>query len=525
MENNLQEKNFINEKAGKTEGAGRVSSKELEKAVNTARKIILYFVKEKFGDEILDRVVKFMGDLQVEIVPYLIDNNGCYDIEKNKIYIGENYFLNNKNNIDLICTLIHEHAHAFSYRLCKGEIKTINSIIEEAFAVLFVEMAIRTYARAGKTIEYESGRNDLKYHCEYAYPKEKGFALGIVYPLKLNEKDMKGFKEYWFGYKSIFLDICEEILGSRCREILCEDLTGYHDYAKKHIPEAMIELRDIVLKSIKSQMTDNPRKNKGLYNTNTGWDFLSSVYYENKLLYKYLYNVDFSTPESVASTLTMDDIERVIDDDDMITADIYSITLRFGYSSFLKTLIRGWYIANRNDLDKFTKIKSITGGVPLDIFKEIIEDQGIIDKKNILQLLNKLNVYRYDDYVLDDKSYIDVLEYINNIIGNTFYKEEFVEQVKKINPKILKNFQSIMDIMLELDLPIEDIANIMEFINYPQSDISIDDINGLINLKKSGIDATIAAQTSTSQIAAQKIEINQALESQKKDLEKDNSIE
>ena len=418
-----------------------ITIEQMSDAIEEAKKIMLLFVEEYFGEDILNKVSSVIDSLKIGIDrdPKTAKLCSAYYSQEG-IFLTENYCKSKMNSIDMIHVIIHEYAHSFSYLLSKNY---VNAVVEEAFADIFAEMSINNYIQKGNKINYISANdNDMLsknngYYEQTSYISEGEFTRGIMYALKTKDRDMEALREYFFGEKEKFVDICEEILGHRLRVILTEDLAnvqnqlGVENNTFLYLPQASRRLKNILGNYFNYPIDENTIRQHGksreeseLYTVEGS--LIDSVYFENKLRYEWLKKIDFSSikrsnAQQIFSDLHVEDIQEI---SRKSNGKIKESCSKGGYSDFIKLLIRGWYLVNKESPSSFEEIVSLTGSIPYDIFLEILADKEISNINDILHLLAQYHVLN------DEDNYLNILGLLNKKVGNEFFKTKYDKQMK-----------------------------------------------------------------------------------------------
>lgn len=427
-------------------------------------------------------------------------------VTMNGIFITEKYCKTHKNKIDMLHTIIHEYAHAISFELAKG---TVNPVIEEAMVNIFAEMSINYYIQQGNNINYiseeenESLHKNNGYFEHNSYIDEGQFTRGIMYAMKLKNMDMTAFNEYFFGDKENFVDICENILGYRTRHILENDLTnvqnhlGAQNNTAEYLPKAILDLKYILgnhyNSAISAFKTQNGNPDNLLYKLDT--PLMEAILFENKLQYESFNMIDFShitrdNVKEIFSNLTIEKLEQISAE---TNGHLSKICYQYGYSHFVKSLIKGWYITNRDNLENFEKILSLTGGVPLDIFKYIIDDQNIAEMNDILKIMDKYQV------LSNFKDHDEVLNFINGRIGNTLkiVPENQAEQEQDESSMYNYLNDNTIKCLSNMNLTDDDLRKILYLYNNPYSNINLDNIQDVIDILKKSEPIELTGENST----------------------------
>lgn len=357
---------------------------EINKANEDAKKIVLLFVKDFFGEEAekkADQVIDLIN-IGVDYDPKIAELCPAYCNGKDEIYITEKCINEYRNSIYIIICLIHEYAHIFSKQISKG---TVNDVVEEALANLFVEITIKYYIQKGNKINYvsENENNELIRNLDIyrrsSYISEGDFTRAIMFALRTKKKDIKALGEYYFGNKNNFVDICENTIGPQLREVLIDDLmkVDIHRGVNNkdlYLPQASRKLRNILENYFNFLIDelDISEQESELYSAEGS--LMEAIYFENELEHAWLPQIGFTNIrkgniELLSSNV---DIEALQELGDRNIEKMRLNCSKWGYSDFIKDLIRKWYYANKEDEASFEIIMSLTSAIPFDVFLEIM---------------------------------------------------------------------------------------------------------------------------------------------------------
>ena len=396
-----------------------ISEEEISYAVESAKEMMKNFVGNVFGEETLNKVLPILEQVIVKIDkdPKIAEQcSGYFDGES--VYLTEQTCKNCKDTISLLSIIIHEYAHAFSALISNGMLTSIDAVTEEALANVFAEMCINFYIKNNQEISYLSKEQNIQlqqngYPIDYSYAEEGNFTKSILYALKCQKMDLNAIREYFFGKKENYIDICTEILGDEFFDNVQEPLgnvingLGQINNTSQYLPQAMKKLRGTLDNhfqgAIGSECIDYGanRKLGNLYAVNT--PILEQIYYDKKMQY------EWTGKELDLENLNIEDLNELYSKSNGIILELCQTN---GYSDFVKKLISSWYNQCDGDLEKFDEIIKITGGIPLEQLFHIIEDRGISSLNDILKLYSKYHI------MCDKENYINALDYLMQNSGS-----------------------------------------------------------------------------------------------------------
>ncbi len=431
---------------------------DLEKLNITAKKMIRQFVLDTFGSEVLNKVNEVIDEITVSMDSAEENKNFAgYYIDK-KIFITEEQFLENKNKIVNLSTIIHEYAHAFSDLISTKE---INHAIEEGYADLFADMCINYNLRNNKEIPYihkeeyedkkEKGVESISYY------REGSFIRALQYALIQSGHDDEAIEKYFFESKNEFMFFCTDILGEK-----------FEDIGRK-----ILELRD------NENYLNNNEIEKALASIENDMANLIRQYYEETLDENCLYGdtkLDdqkyYTTRSCILEKAYCDKIIREIcpdmnnikDDDikkilDEIGPSIQYVYSEYGYTDTTVDLIDGWYNHCKRDYEKFCEVADLLYGIPFNLVPTIIEDMyetDLLDIDDLAQIYQELKIEKTEDsldYILNyyeeiDEEYMRYIFEISKSINN--------EDTPSINEFIFRFIK-------KLDLTVDEQKEVFKF--------------------------------------------------------------
>ncbi len=397
-----------------------IKVKDYKEIYEEARKMILFFVEKQFGKELADEVdTTVMRNIRLRVVtdPTLQDKlAGCCHNNLDGtciVALAEIAFRKYQNQLGLLETLIHEIAHAISELISKGP---LNMAIEEGLVNLFAEATIKTYIKEGHRIDYISEEENNKLISNYkeyepdSYYTEGQIVKSILYALRKKGKDIDAIREYFFGSKDKFVEICEEEIDPRLRAYLTVDLedsqTGEHETPDviSRLYQDVNTFKNILVDFPFDQMpSENDENADELYKAHGL--LIYDILLEREIKYKWLTRPD-------KSSLDLEDIHELTSLSNGIIAQCCS---RYGCSDLIKKIIIDWYQKNKNNLSNFEEILPLVGAIPFEIFKKIIAEEKIIYPNEILRLIHKYHVLNDPNNYVDESTLLNQCLEINNI--------------------------------------------------------------------------------------------------------------
>ena len=257
---------------------------ELKKLIESAIFLIEKTVENVFGKRALSKAEKILDSLNFEIDstgnpktskwrayaktdPNAKTKNSLYG--KTTIYVVEKYFESNKNRFALLETVIHEIAHAFS-RL--GTQMKETRLIEEPFANLFVEICINYAKNNNIDIPYiiKEDKDTIMedrsvFECTDTYKSEGEFLKSLLFLLRKNKADIKVIKDYFFGTKTEYQNICEKHMGNDYINMLYWERKLGGIYSIQDLKE---ELADVLIEGNEIELLQE-KENNNLYGNKT----------------------------------------------------------------------------------------------------------------------------------------------------------------------------------------------------------------------------------------------------------------
>ena len=473
-----------------------ITKEQINSIKKEAQEIIRYFVKDFFEEDVLRKVEKIFDEYNFEIDYDEPEDDEpirtCMynDFNNKTIYLKETYCKKAMDDISIIGNIIHEYAHSFSRFLSKGN---VNDVVEEAFADLFSEICINYYKNKGKKITSVSKGidNNEKYKQRTSYKDHGIFLRSIIYALGDEEKDTEAIGYYLFKSKKSFVDICEEIFGYKIREVLIRDLekvvikysvNGFKENTNEYLPDATRKLRNILIeyfyKSVDKDDIKQPRKEeiRELYSIENN-RIIDSIVAENKIRDKILQESGFSefSEETIPQIFSRIDLKNICLELDVDLEQLYS---EWEYSDFIKSVFRALYHNDKENLVEIERLMRSTGGIPFEIFQEIVSDNGITDIKDILHFLG------YYQVLNDKENYLSILELLNKIVGNEFNKKRYSRQMKNEDENAIPPSMDcgLLESLSKLDLSKDELKKILKLYNNPLQLIDMETVLDIIDI-------------------------------------------
>lgn len=425
VEDDVQELEWVDEVDDDVlEGEKNISEEEISYAVESAKEMMKNFVENVFGEETLNKVLPVLEQVTVKIDkdPKIAEQCGGY-FDGESVYLTEQTCKNCKDTISILSIIMHEYAHAFSRLISNGMLTSIDAVTEEALANVFAEMCINFYIKNNQEISYLSKEQNIQlqqngYTIDYAYAEEGNFTRSILYALKCQKMDINAIREYLFGKKENYIDICTEILGDDFFDNVQGPLgnvrngLGEVNNTSQYLPQATKQLKETLDMHFQGVLGKecidycSNRELGNLYAVNT--PLLEQIYYDKQMQY------EWTGKEIDLENLNIEDLNKLYKKSNGI---ILRLCQTNGYSNFVRKLISSWYNQCEEDLEKFDEILKITGGIPLEQLLIIIENRGITSLNDILQLYSKYHI------MSDKESGINALDYLMQNSGSQDYED------------------------------------------------------------------------------------------------------
>ncbi len=412
---------------------------KLQEIVNISQKIIKQFVADFCGQEALKKM-NIIFDSYKFLIAYDEFSNNNFGAEanydNNTITVTSN-LLTKWKRIVIIASIIHEYAHCFS-RLGLNE--RSYSLIEEGFADVFSEICINYYLFKGNHIP--DIRNNKIIYCsvsDYTEPNE--MLRGILFILKQNGKDICALKEYFFGDKKEFENICIDVLGDQFIEF-------YNNIKNLNYKRDISEVQNQLVKVFKIYIGNN--------------DIHLIGYKNNEISINNLYGTESKLLEAACTNL---DENKLNDNEKNILINMktnieLSKKQKSEYLKLLADIMREKY-----SLDNITSIEDLKNKIIIlisdsiefsssdnkekkekfQILKEIIPEIEKLQKLYSQLRLKNLEDKLFERLILKNLTYNDILIEISNILidynsrkkmnleNASFLKKERITELDKMN--------------------------------------------------------------------------------------------
>lgn len=387
---------------------GDITSQVIKDNIEESKYIIYQFVRNNFGEEEADLVENLLKNIPMYISYSPEDQdriNGCYVPFCNEIYLVNDYVKRSMGTIDIMHTIIHECAHAISYKISKGF--RINTVIEESFVNIFAEMCINDYYQRGGIINTISEKanykfqNDGYYNRHRSYFKEGIFTRSMMYLSRVDGSEMDLFKEYFFGSKKIFSNELIDLYGRTILDIFKNSINKIRRDEEgvmntdKYIGKGFKDLSRVLINllTLDDLRKYDSEKRSGLYNIEN--DLLDNVYSKKidmKLeidLYRIVGLTNPNMMQEALLKLSRNDIKDLLS---YWGDEIANKNFSFEYTGFMKQLTANWYRINNGELSKFNQIMPLIGTIPIELFETILKDNNVNDFQNIVNFILKYRI-------------------------------------------------------------------------------------------------------------------------------------
>lgn len=411
---------------------------DFNKAINESKKLMLEFVKNKFGEEQEEKARKIF-DKVVFAIDFSRENaenyRGYYTEETNTIFLTKNLIEEGKDSVEILSVIFHEVAHAIIDKT-KDKTKiedTKDTLLEEAFANLFAEMCINFHTYENGKIDYISDEEneelkDFGYE-DFTYCKPGSFLRSILYILKekTDSKEMQAIKEYIFDNEKSFINTCTEVLGEKSKTILEEanniDLTG-NVFGKNDKQIIMDNLENDLVDLIEEDFSDllTERCIDGSFTIDK--DNLYELN-ENSVLEKAYCDKRIMEICPDINNFTVEQLKKIKDE---LQEGTYFSYYENGYSNYIKKFINSWYKQERENPIDFSKILRITYGLPFEQLVYIIENSKWKESINSRYINYLYNKYKVD---VESESIDYMLKYYKE--SNKEALNEILNKTKEVN--------------------------------------------------------------------------------------------
>ena len=379
---------------------GDITSQVIKDNIEESKYIIYQFVRNNFGEDEADLVENLLKNIPIYISYSPEDQdriNGCYANSYNEIYLVNNFVKRSMGTIDIMHTIIHECAHAISYKISKGF--GINTVIEESFVNIFAEMCINDYYQRGGIIKTISEKANYKfknygyYNRHRSYFKEGIFSRSMMYLSRVDGSEMDLFKEYFFGSKKIFLKELIDLYDRDILDIFKDSINKIRRNEEgimntdKYIGKGFKDLSRVLINllTLDDLRKYDSEKRSGLYNIEN--DLMDNVYSKKidmkleKDLYRIVGLTNTKTMQEALLKLSRNDIKDLLS---YWGTEVANKNFLFKHTGFMKQLTADWYRINNGELSKFNQIMPLIGTIPIELFEIILKDNNVNDFQSIV---------------------------------------------------------------------------------------------------------------------------------------------
>ena len=477
---------------------GDITSQVIKDNIEESKYIIYQFVRNNFGEEEADLVENLLKNIPIYISYSPEDQdriNGCYANSYNEIYLVNNFVKRSMGTIDIMHTIIHECAHAISYKISKGF--GINTVIEESFVNIFAEMCINDYYQRGgiiKTISKKANyefQNYGYYNRHRSYFKEGIFSRSMMYLSRVDGSEMDLFKEYFFGSKKIFLNELVDLYDRDILDIFKNSINKIRRNEEgemntdKYIGKGFKDLSRVLMNllTLDDLRRYDSEKRSGLYNIEN--DLMDNVYSKKidmKLeidLYRIVGIINTKTLQEALLKLSRNDIKDLLS---YWGDEIANKNFSFEYTGFMKQLTANWYRINNGELYKFNQIMPLIGTIPIELFKTILKDNNVNDLQSIVNFTLKYRIIN-NEYGFEYSHNSDILlSMINERIG---LGSDFNHIGRRGRDWIKLNLsEDMLKVMASLEMPKEWFQKIFKIYGQSKASVFNEDIYDSIDVLK-----------------------------------------
>ena len=477
---------------------GDITSQVIKDNIEESKYIIYQFVRNNFGEEEADLVENLLKNIPMYISYSPEDQdriNGCYVPFCNEIYLVNDYVKRSMGTIDIMHTIIHECAHAISYKISKGF--RINTVIEESFVNIFAEMCINDYYQRGGIINTISEKanykfqNDGYYNRHRSYFKEGIFTRSMMYLSRVDGSEMDLFKEYFFGSKKIFSNELIDLYGRTILDIFKNSINKIRRDEEgvmntdKYIGKGFKDLSRVLINllTLDDLRKYDSEKRSGLYNIEN--DLLDNVYSKKidmKLeidLYRIVGIINTKTLQEALLKLSRNDIKDLLS---YWGDEIANKNFSFEYTGFMKQLTANWYRINNGELSKFNQIMPLIGTIPIELFETILKDNNVNDFQNIVNFILKYRIIN-NEYGFEYGHNSDILlSMINEKIGLGSDFNHIGERGR--DESKLNLSEDMLKVMASLEMPKEWFQKIFRIYGQSRASVFNEDIYDSIDVLK-----------------------------------------
>ena len=477
---------------------GDITSQVIKDNIEESKYIIYQFVRNNFGEEEADLVENLLKNIPIYISYSPEDQdriNGCYANSYNEIYLVNNFVKRSMGTIDIMHTIIHECAHAISYKISKGF--GINTVIEESFVNIFAEMCINDYYQRGGIIKTISEKTNYKfknygyYNRHRSYFKEGIFSRSMMYLSRVDGSEMDLFKEYFFGSKKIFLNELVDLYDRDILDIFKNSINKIRRNEEgemntdKYIGKGFKDLSRVLMNllTLDDLRRYDSEKRSGLYNIEN--DLMDNVYSKKidmKLeidLYRIVGIINTKTLQEALLKLSRNDIKDLLS---YWGDEIANKNFSFEYTGFMKQLTANWYRINNGELYKFNQIMPLIGTIPIELFKTILKDNNVNDLQSIVNFTLKYRIIN-NEYGFEYSHNSDILlSMINERIG---LGSDFNHIGRRGRDWIKLNLsEDMLKVMASLEMPKEWFQKIFKIYGQSKASVFNEDIYDSIDVLK-----------------------------------------
>lgn len=461
--------------------------------VEDVKNLVRNFVDGTFGEEAEEKLEELFLRLPIIVKRnYIVQEDamnfgetiGWYDVSKKEIVLSQEIYDKYKDTSFFTTAIIHEIAHACSFEISKGGVIDGTSLTEEAFADLFTEMCINYNLKDGIQIDdfkqfmKETKGKELYKMTETTYSGDKfgDYIRCILYPLRLENKDIDAIKEYFFGSKEKFIEMLDESMGGEFEKVLKEinnEVKKEGTDIKESVENIIIEIVSILCEqgkthNKKSFSEETDLKDGSLYSTETSYIALE---YADDLLREELEK----QRKLSLSEKSVEELEEFFNNTAKVVGNRYQ---KYENSLYMDEVVERWHEVTYKDFKKFDTILTLTKRIPKELILKIAEEQGFNENMDVLEYIEL--VYKY---IGTEKPENELIEYIMNHCNKKLNSEEKHEIFDLINET--DNHPLITDSTAEylsnLDLDEKQEIDMYKFFYHEDRE---DGINKLINILK-----------------------------------------
>ncbi len=314
-----------------------------------------------------------------------------FNTQNNELYIVERTIDENKNKAKLLKIIMHEMTHRFSRTISEGE---VIDVFDEAFSDLFPEMCINAYIQKGKELPYISKEeyNKIKengFKSESGYILEEKILRNLIYTLGIEGKDLDATKQYVFGSKDGFVNVCKDVLGKDIEEVLktaseAEIKVGKNE-TEKYIDQIEDEMIQVLSEYYGNRLEHKGQNDNAFVNRNLYQVFPSLVLQatSDAMIKRYCDKKGITIKE-----LTSEDLRKIPQEQGDLMTTVYT---KVGHTKFSKELIESWYENVKGNIDEFAEILQLVGTIPEEQLTKILQDKNCDKSLGIKQLCDIYN--------------------------------------------------------------------------------------------------------------------------------------